>query len=65
MSNRCIIDYKPAYTQHHILPKSLGGSDDESNLVWICHECHTKIHDSGAINWIDYLNKLKQERDAD
>ncbi len=60
MSKRCIIDSKQAVTQHHILPKSLGGTDDESNLAWVCHECHEKIHNSGAINWIEYLMGLKR-----
>jgi hypothetical protein len=30
--------------QHHLVPKSLGGSDDERNLITLCGECHAKIH---------------------
>lgn len=29
---------------HHILPRSLGGTDLETNLILICVECHGKIH---------------------
>ena len=29
---------------HHVLRRSQGGADDPSNLVWICHACHTHAH---------------------
>ena len=29
---------------HHVIPRSQGGSDDESNIVYICHSCHMKHH---------------------
>ena len=29
---------------HHLVPRSVGGLDDESNLITLCHECHGKIH---------------------
>lgn len=29
---------------HHIIPKSRGGSDNESNLIKICIDCHGKVH---------------------
>lgn len=34
---------------HHIIFRSQGGSDEESNLVTLCHTCHEKLH-SGKIN---------------
>ena len=34
---------------HHIIFRSMGGSDDESNLVTLCHTCHKDLHD-GKIN---------------
>ena len=29
---------------HHIIFRSNGGSDDESNLITLCHTCHTNLH---------------------
>ncbi len=29
---------------HHIRPKSMGGTDDETNLVTLCKSCHDKVH---------------------
>jgi 3-hydroxyisobutyrate dehydrogenase-like beta-hydroxyacid dehydrogenase len=31
-------------TVHHVLPKSLGGRDIDTNIVKICTTCHNKIH---------------------
>ena len=28
--------------EHHILPRRMGGSDDSSNLIYLCKSCHTK-----------------------
>jgi len=47
------------YTEnHHIVPKSLGGSDDKSNLVrlsarehFLCHLLLTKIYNEGTPEW--------------
>lgn len=30
--------------QHHLVPRSIGGSDDDSNLITLCGSCHTKAH---------------------
>jgi len=29
---------------HHIIPVSSGGSDDPSNLITLCEDCHSQIH---------------------
>ena len=29
---------------HHVKPRSQGGTDDDENLVALCHECHMKHH---------------------
>lgn len=34
---------------HHILFRSQGGSDEESNLITLCHTCHKDLH-NGKIN---------------
>lgn len=33
---------------HHIVFRSQGGSDEESNLITLCHTCHSNLH-SGKI----------------
>jgi len=35
---------KNATDIHHIVFKSQGGSDNISNLVALCRECHVKVH---------------------
>ena len=30
---------------HHIIFRSLGGTDDEKNLITLCEKCHKAIHD--------------------
>jgi hypothetical protein len=35
---------------HHIIPKSRGGSDDVSNLIRLCSECHGLAHDVSFSN---------------
>jgi 5-methylcytosine-specific restriction endonuclease McrA len=40
---------------HHITPVSNGGNDELSNLVLLCHNCHTSLHQEG---WEKYSNKL-------
>jgi hypothetical protein len=29
---------------HHLMPRCLGGSDDETNLLTLCRSCHGKAH---------------------
>ena len=42
--NICINCGKEAVEQHHVIPLSLGGNDIPSTKVWLCNECHNKIH---------------------
>ena len=32
---------------HHIVPVILGGSNELSNLITLCHDCHSKSHPKG------------------
>lgn len=32
------------FEKHHIIPKCLGGSDDESNLIYLSARCHLLAH---------------------
>jgi 5-methylcytosine-specific restriction endonuclease McrA len=36
---------------HHILPRALGGGDEESNKMELCKSCHLK-HDRWITNFI-------------
>ena len=40
---------------HHIIPVSSGGDDELSNLVLLCHDCHTALHKD---DWQNYTEKL-------
>lgn len=58
----------PGNERHHILPKSLGGSDDASNLIYItarehfiCHWLLIKIYATGEEHW-KMLNALRMMR---
>ncbi len=62
LNYRCIICFRRYDVLHHVVPKSLGGEDAEGNLVTLCQNDHHRIHDSGAINWIEYLTDLRIRR---
>lgn len=52
---------------HHIVYKSLGGTDRTDNLVTVCTECHTsKNHKEGGIlyKWMQKGKKVKQYKEA-
>jgi hypothetical protein len=58
----------PGHEHHHILPKSLGGTDENNNLVYItarehfvCHWLLTKIYSTGEEHW-KMLNALRMMR---
>ena len=40
---------------HHLVPKSMGGSDKETNLITLCHMCHGKLH---GFNWRNNYKEL-------
>ena len=35
---------KEHLTQHHLVPRSMGGNDEDSNLLTLCGSCHAKAH---------------------
>ena len=37
---------------HHKKPLSLGGTNDKSNLIYICEECHGDLHKSNRSEMI-------------
>lgn len=40
----CELDLQPAPSEHHIMHKSMGGTDHDHNLVRLCSECHSFAH---------------------
>lgn len=42
---------------HHIVPVSNGGTDDKSNLILLCHKCHTEVHQYGYEYYVDEFTK--------
>ena len=51
----------PGVEQHHIKPKSEGGSDHPNNLVWLCANCHRLVH--GALGRIDHRRRFTDLRE--
>tara|TARA_A100001515_G_scaffold135117_1_gene125802 strand:- start:337 stop:735 length:399 start_codon:yes stop_codon:yes gene_type:complete len=51
---------------HHIIPISLGGTDDKTNLLTACSKCHEKIHlvRPGAFKNSDTIKKKLAELKA-
>ena len=44
----CVGQHSPAAyvpNRHHILPQSWGGQTVDSNLIWICPNTHSSVHD--------------------
>lgn len=42
--SNCHINCEQQIVFHHIIPLSLGGTDNDSNIVPLCTQCHQKIH---------------------
>ena len=43
---RCALCDSPKYIQiHHVVKRSLGGTDSEQNLITLCADCHALAHD--------------------
>ena len=56
----CAVCGKLATNLHHILYKSQGGKDDESNLIPLCYNCHANHHDRNSPT-TEQLKNLKHE----
>lgn len=55
---------------HHIIFRSQGGSDEESNLITLCHACHKDLHNGkimpkfkgkkkGALKYATQMNSIR------
>jgi 5-methylcytosine-specific restriction endonuclease McrA len=40
---------------HHVKPRSRGGTNEPSNLKWLCRGCHGAIHDHTATDWREWI----------
>jgi hypothetical protein len=43
---------------HHLMPRAVGGSDDDDNLVTLCRKCHGRVH--GAL-WAPVKERVSKE----
>jgi len=54
-------------TLHHIIPKSVGGIKNKSNLITLCRNCHNKEHQRKNKKWtgdyrdLDLIKVLRQQ----
>ena len=48
--------------QHHLVPRSRGGGDEETNTITLCVECHGKVHGRELHNGHNALVRLGQAR---
>lgn len=57
---------------HHIVFRSQGGSDEEDNLITLCHTCHKALHDGrltlnlkgrkkGALKYATQMNSIRKQ----
>lgn len=57
---------------HHIVFRSQGGSDDESNLITLCHTCHKALHNGkgkiklegqtkGNLKYATQMNSIRKQ----
>jgi ATP-dependent DNA helicase RecQ len=54
---RCLTH--PATGTHHIIPRSSGGKDEPDNLIPLCNECHTEVHNNTSA----YLTELREAQE--
>jgi hypothetical protein len=50
-SRQRLITSRIGFHLHHIVPKSLGGTDDLENLVFLTHKEHMLAHTLLAMQW--------------
>lgn len=49
---------------HHKVPKSLGGTDEYKNLVWLITPAHKVVHSTNLDTIAKYLNDLDLDKDG-
>ena len=46
---------------HHIVPVSDGGTDELTNLITVCRNCHKKIHNDDWRKYAESLRKIAKD----
>jgi len=49
------------FHRHHIVPKALGGVDEDCNIAILCEPCHGKVHNRRFLDH-SHLTKVGLER---
>jgi len=58
----CEICGSEAVDIHHILLKSLGGTDDAENLIALCRKCHILAHEHKLDKEINKIKNYEKKR---
>lgn len=65
MEQFCPICGKEADSPHHICPRSLGGTDEPRNIIWLCKHCHDAVEErqeqSGVELSPDLIEQMRRE----
>lgn len=48
---------KEALEFHHIVPQRVETASTESEMVWLCHDCHLQLH----VDWIDPIGRQPRQ----
>lgn len=58
----CIVCLSPGKCDPaHVVPRSLGGCDDEACVVALCRRCHT-MYDKGGLDLLPFLAAFRREQ---
>jgi len=44
---------------HHLIPKVKGGTNEDANLLTLCHSCHKKLHHAVDRDWGNHSDLTK------
>jgi 5-methylcytosine-specific restriction endonuclease McrA len=62
----CQICGHPGKDPHHIITKGSGGPDHEYNLICLCRECHSGVHNGKYDrNWLFYFVSVRERVKVD
>jgi hypothetical protein len=50
---------------HHMMPRSMGGTNDLNNLITLCDECHDIVEENKLMTRVDILASLDKEGKPD